>query len=187
MPKYPATAKVPKGGSVIYVRDNFIPEKKYNLICEDVLKADYTPPPEKNRKAVEEGSGTPGGSYWFEKKIPLDCEVALICKKLIKDKFNYKVKRFHQCCYTIVVAEKQFAPHIDSFTAYHCLIYLLGDEKINNGTGFYVKDDKGDLILHTHIGFKQNRAIMFSADNYHAPLLWAGNSSSRYSLANFFD
>ena len=56
--------------------------------------------------------------------------------------------------------------------------------KINNGTGFYEKEKEG-LTLHTHIGFKENRAIFFDSTIYHSPLLFAGNSGPRYAMANW--
>ena len=55
---------------------------------------------------------------------------------------------------------------------------------INNGTGFYEKEKEG-LTLHTHIGFKENRAIFFDSTIYHSPLLFAGNSGPRYAMANW--
>ena len=74
-------------------------------------------------------------------------------------------------------------PHDDD-GLFNCLIYLLGDTKINNGTGFY-ELNKDKLSLHTHIGFKENRAIFFSSSIWHSPLQFAGDSSPRYVLANF--
>lgn len=171
---------------MIFIEDNFFPEKEYIKICEEILNTNFVPPPKERREGTEKGSGTPGGAYWFEKELTLNEKVIFLCEKLIKDKFNYKIKQFNQAYYTMVTTQKQFAPHIDKLGAYHCLIYILGDQKINNGTGFYVKKNN-ELVLNTHVGFNPNRAIMFSGDNYHSPLLWAGDSSPRFSLCTFFD
>ena len=80
-------------------------------------------------------------------------------------------------------------PHKDKSKA-QCLIYILGEEKINNGTGFFkhIKDDQYDL--NSLIGFKQNRAIFFNSNIVHSPMHWKaekGESSWRYSICNFFD
>ena len=62
----------------------------------------------------------------------------------------------------------------------------MGDKLINNGTGFYEKLND-EYQLHTHIGFKENRAIFFDSTKWHSPLQFAGNSTPRYVMANFMD
>ena len=78
-------------------------------------------------------------------------------------------------------------PHNDP-TLYNCLIYLIGDKVVANGTGFYEKkkfDDGEDYDLHTHIGFKENRAVFFDAKIWHSPMQFAEPASPRYAMANF--
>jgi len=74
-------------------------------------------------------------------------------------------------------------PHQDH-ADFNCLIYLLGNPLINNGTGFYI-DQGEEQILNSHVGFKENRALFFDAKIYHSPLQFAGNSTPRYIMANF--
>ena len=74
-------------------------------------------------------------------------------------------------------------PHQDNVD-FNCLIYLLGNPLINNGTGFYIEQE-GNQVLNSHVGFKENRAIFFDAKIYHSPLQFAGNSTPRYVMANF--
>jgi hypothetical protein len=76
-------------------------------------------------------------------------------------------------------------PHND-VSQFNCLIYLIGDKLVNNGTGFYEKLND-EYQLHTHIGFKENRAIFFDSKIFHSPLQWAGNATPRYVMANFLD
>lgn len=178
--------------SKIFVVENYFPQKEYNLICQNVLQLDFTPPPIGNRKAVERTSQLvglgDGGAYWFQEKIPLESDVAVACYNSLKPKFFFtRPKVLQDIYYTIVSSQKQFAPHVDRGGKYQVLIYLMGNETMNNGTGFYKPDGKGNLVLNTHIGFQPNRAILFTKDNYHAPLLWAGNSSMRYSICFSFD
>ena len=56
-----------------------------------------------------------------------------------------------------------------------------------NGTGFYTRDSEDTLKFHLNlnVGFKENRAVFFSSDNWHSPMQWSGESSWRYSIANF--
>ena len=173
--------------SKIFVVEDYFPQKEYNLICQNILQVDFIPPPIENRKGVEEASATDGGAYWFQERIPSGSDVAVACYNSIKPKLLHDPKAIQAALYTIVSPQKQFAPHVDNGGEYQVLIYLMGDETVNNGTGFYKPDGKGNMNLNTHIGFRPNRAILFTKDNYHAPLLWAGNSSMRYSICFSFD
>ena len=172
--------------SQIFVVENYFPKDIHKLICENALQINFVPPPPQHRAGVEKSSGTDGGAYWFYENIPSDSDVAKECFKQIKSKFLHDPKSMEAAFYTIVSPQKQFAPHVDKQGKYQVLIYLMGDDTVNNGTGFY-KQNGNDFILDTHIGFRPNRAILFTKDNYHAPLLWAGNSSMRYSICFSFD
>ena len=133
------------------------------------------------------------GTYWHQHDLPHKCYVQKLISKNIYKYLNKSVntetkeegKKF-VTMYTMSNATDRPRPHIDlNVGEYNCLIYICGDEKINNGTGFYVNDGKGDR-LNTHIGFKENRALLFNSGYTHAPLQWAGDSSWRYSIVNFF-
>lgn len=106
--------------------------------------------------------------------------------KKIKKFSNFSVKQMTSS-YFLSFPNTPAIPHADP-GLYNCLIYLVGDKLVNNGTGFYEKiDDKGNFSLHTHIGFKENRAIFFDSSIGHSPLQFAGNSTPRYVMANFID
>ena len=111
----------------------------------------------------------------------------------MKKYFFYEIEKFTSpSSYTMVGATDPPKPHRDNLGAYvpkyQLIVYMLGPESINNGTGFY---DVGDVQGHhgeisVHVGFTPNRAIFFSSDTIHSPLQWAGNGSFRYSINNFF-
>ena len=67
------------------------------------------------------------------------------------------------------------------------VLFTLKDPHLANGTGFYTPDPKNELkfYLNLNVGFKENRAIFFSSDNWHSSMQWSGESSWRYSIANF--
>ena len=173
--------------SHIFVVEDYFPQETYKLVCENILQVEFIPPPPERRELVEEDSGSSGGTYWFQKRISSRSDVAKKCFEQIKPKFFHDPKKIQTILYTIVSPQKQFAPHVDNMGKYQVLIYLIGDETVNNGTGFYKPDKEGNLNLNTHIGFRENRAILFTKDNYHANLLWAGNSSMRYSIGFDFE
>ena len=175
--------------SHIFVVEDYFPQETYKLVCENILKVNFTPPPLERREVQEEASGSNGGAYWFQERISSRSDVAKICFEQIKPKFFHDPKKIQTILYTIVSPQKQFAPHVDKQNKgdYQVLIYLIGDEKVNNGTGFYKPDKEGNLNLNTHIGFRENRAILFTKDNYHNNLLWAGDSSMRYSIGFDFE
>ena len=102
--------------------------------------------------------------------------------KNIKQYFNYSVKEMTSN-YFLSFPDTPPIPHEDG-SEYNCLIFIVGDKLINNGTGFYEKVDK-KYQLHSHVGFKENRAIFFDSKIWHSPLQFAGNSTPRYVMANF--
>ena len=158
--------------SFISIKDNFFSEEKYNKIVEHMLTADY---------------GAPSDGACFMKCLDQEEFPVSIINERIKKVFNLDFKEVSRpTCYTMVGASDMPRPHDDlewGCTS-QCLIYMKGEELINNGTGFYTKkEDKN--ILSTHVGFKQNRAILFISTIIHSPLQWAGESSFRYSICNF--
>ena len=171
----------------IAIKDNFFEEKQHTSIMNDMLNASYDPPPTGNVKGNQ-------GCYWFGHVLPQECEVQNLIKGLIKKHFNFKIKDFVvPTFYTMVGATDKGRPHRDitmkgqkGAPTHQCIIYVKGDEKMNNGTGFY-KMINDEAFLVDHIGFKQNRAIFFNSRFYHCPTHYAGDSSWRYAISNFFN
>lgn len=59
----------------------------------------------------------------------------------------------------------KFQPHIDNTTGLNLLVMLEGPTSVNNGTVFYTNDCETDI----HIGFKENRAVLFPSNYMHSP------------------
>jgi hypothetical protein len=167
--------------SKIFIEENFFPLDTYNKIVPQMISLDYAPPDKERRDALK-------GCYWHTHTLPQNCDVQNEIKKLIKQKFNFKISKFIQSTYTMVGATDTPRPHTDKHggSTHQCLIYMHGEESTNNGTGFYHQKEHDELELSIHAGFKLNRAIFFTSDVNHAPLQWAGNGSFRYSICNFF-
>ena len=68
----------------------------------------------------------------------------------------------------------------------NCLVYLKGNHLLNSGTGFYNKVGN-EFVLNTHVGFKENRAIIFDSKIRHCSLQFNENTDSRFVMANFFN
>ena len=162
--------------SKVFVKDNFFPSDFYQQLVQEMISLEYTPPREEKRKALD-------GCYWHSFNVPQNAPVQNKIKNLIKENFNFEISDFLETTYTMVGAADRPRPHTDwqNGCTHQCLIYMYGEESVNNGTGFY-----RDTQLSMHVGFVQNRAIFFSSDVFHAPLQWAGNGSFRYSIGNFF-
>tara|TARA_R100000544_G_scaffold21463_1_gene10625 strand:+ start:225 stop:746 length:522 start_codon:yes stop_codon:yes gene_type:complete len=169
--------------SQIFVQDNFFLKEDHLAICKQMTQIEYTPPDKERLKFHK-------GSYWHYCPLPPKHNLKLLIRKLIKQYFNVNVDpHWQDSNYTMVGAADRARPHIDE-CLYQCLIYVMGDEKLNNGTGFYTKEKDGSVQLNTHIGFKQNRAIFFTGGTWHAPLhpfAEEGKSSFRYSITNCFN
>mgnify|MGYP003143749410 CR=1 FL=1 len=172
--------------SKIFVQENFFDDETYKIIVDQMLKQEYIPP---EQYAIDEKKSC----YWHYHELPEVCEVKTEIKRLVKKYFFYEIEKFTlPSIYTMVGATDHPKPHTDvhikgCVPKYQLIIYMFGPESINNGTGFYERDEEtghGEISL--HVGFKANRAIFFSANTIHSPLQWAGNGSFRYSINNFF-
>jgi len=80
-------------------------------------------------------------------------------------KFKIKIKKINDDSGIDIRNLENFSPHVDSMTEGHSniLIMLKGPTAITNGTVFYT-DGKLDM----HVGFKENRALMFPSNIYHS-------------------
>ena len=86
--------------------------------------------------------------------------------------------------YFLSTKHKDPTPHNDD-NYFNCLIYLKGEHLVNSGTGFYDVVPSNRAVINTHVGFKENRAIIFDAKLYHASLQFSENTATRYAMANF--
>ena len=115
---------------------------------------------------------------------PLSSQDFSIFAKALENKFNKKIISCKLNSWTWVNT-KEPIPHIDyvkNKCEYQLLVYIRSDEGINAGTAFYKKNKEG-FEIDVHVGFKENRAILFkSKDCLHSPLLWNSKSQTgRYS------
>ena len=90
-----------------------------------------------------------------------------LLKKIIKigeEKFNIKILKVHDSSGIDRRKVEIFQPHKDTLAKLNLLVMLQGPTAINNGTVFYTDNDT-DI----HIGFKENRAVLFPSNYMHSP------------------
>ena len=174
----------------IFVQDNFFDLDTLNKIQQEVTSTEFG-----IREKSDVNNELASSRYYFEHPLSTESDVAKEVTKLIQKYFYRKVDTYnkekpHQINYFLSNPKEAIphkdTPHPELDIDYNCLIYLKGEHLLNNGTGFY-ENINNQLQLNTHIGFKENRAILFNGNIYHSPLQWADNNSSfRYCIANFF-
>ena len=166
----------------IFVQDNFFEDNFLKKIQKEIVSMQfssrYNDISTKDKKHLGKNQRT-----YHQVELSQNSLVVSKVKDKIKQHFNVGGIQEMLSYYFLSFPNTNPIPHDDK-SVYNCLIYLLGDPLINNGTGFYEKN-QNEYTLHTHIGFKQNRAIFFSSSIWHSPLQFAGNSTPRYIMANF--
>ena len=166
----------------IIIKDNFFNENVLKKIKQDILKLKFV-----IRYYQNDSKDKKNNRIYFNVDLNMEHfavkEVYKNLKKYFKNIKNLKKSEHH---YFLSTKHIKATPHMDSCHI-NCLVYLKGNYLINSGTGFYDKnEDTGEYILNTHVGFKENRAIIFDSSIYHASLQFNENCGTRYAMANFF-
>jgi hypothetical protein len=160
----------------IIVKDNFLPKNTFLKIKNEISKFNYV-----NRFSINEHNNTQ--KYYFEHK--LDKKYFSVQKVINKiNKLLDVDLDFINSYYWLTVKHTKPSVHTDTANI-NCCIYIKGDNYVNNGTGFYDLIN-GQHVLNSHVGFKENRAIIFDSKILHASLLFHENSSPRYIMTTFF-
>jgi len=159
----------------IYVQDNFFDSKFIQTLQKELLTLDF-----QYRFSTSESVYN---RNYHHVELTEDAPAVQEVTRQLKKHFNFSSIKHMESFYFLSFPNTPAIPHQDH-ADFNCLIYLLGNPLINNGTGFYI-DQGEEQILNSHVGFKENRAIFFDAKIYHSPLQFAGNSTPRYVMANF--
>ena len=148
---------------MIYIIDNFLEESLFKDL-KAFSKSDkirYTPKYFDNTLEKSDEN-----TYGFRQKIDAKSDLVHVLKKTCLKKFKYKINKIHSCG-----LDKRkltlFKPHIDSnISKINFYLQIEGQTNLNHGIGFYT-----DNNLDIHIGFKENRAILFDSNILHTPLV----------------
>ena len=165
----------------IHIIDDFLPKDVFNNIYKNIDRISFTPMYVKKGEAEH---------IFFSSVISYDDDFIKIVRENVRKKFRQEMKRISMAAWTLTNARKPH-PHSDreEFPGErHLMIYVKGTEEINSGTGFYLEKDEKNYDLNTHIGFKENRAVLFTAEDcWHSPLLWDSQSMGRYAALVWFE
>ena len=164
----------------IIVKDNFFTKEILNKVQNEISHLNFA-----NRNTtVNEQSQNVYQKIYFN--VPLYKEHFAV-QEVTKNLQNYSsipIDHF-ESDYFLSTKHTEPTPHADTCKI-NCIVYIKGNELINSGTGFYDKKEK-QYVLNLHVGFKENRAIIFDSKIYHASLQFNKNAGSRYIMANFFN
>jgi hypothetical protein len=159
----------------LIVKDNFFEKKVYDEILKDISTLKFT-----NRNTYVPNKNVYQQTYF---NVPLNKNHFAVIEvlKILKE-YGLNLKLW-ESVYFLSSKHKKPTPHDDA-TDLNCLVYLKGKELVNSGTGFY--DKTGDTYkLNRHVGFKENRAIIFDSKIFHSSLQFNEDAGSRYVMANF--
>ena len=164
---------------MIKILDNFFSEKDLKAIQDFALtKAFYIPKyfgdtSEKNKQNFY-------GNRWH---LDNDPELKKLFIKQAELKFKIKI---NDICKMSGIDQRNldtFKPHTD-IAKVNVLIMLKGPTAVTNGTVFYHKVED-NLELDTHVGFRENRAVMFPSNHFHSPHASNIPNLKRYTASLF--
>jgi hypothetical protein len=164
----------------LIIKDNFFNNKIYNEILFDISKRVF----ENRNTIVTKEEQNPNQIIYFNSSLDFNHFAVKETKNILKNMgFNLKSSDHS---YLLSTKHQAATPHVDLLHDVNCLVYLKGDQLMNNGTGFYDKVDK-NYNLNSHTAFKENRAIIFDSKIYHCSLQFNENCGPRYAMSNFLN
>ena len=156
-----------KKGFDIIIKDNFLDEDVHKKLHEKIDTFMYS----HNTNMIE------GINHiWFS--CLADKEIQEIIKNKCEQIWNKKFK-INFCSYTMLATvEPVVHCDLNENCDHQIIVYIKGNTNLHKGTGFYMNDE-----LNTHVGFNENRAVMWHSNTSHSPLNWASDDKSkRYSV-----
>ena len=168
------------------IKNNFFDDEDFLNLKNQLLNLEYTPPKKHDVERLY------GHTYWHQRIVDTNSEVAEVIQKKVKKYFDFDIKKFNRIFYTMCGNQPTIHPHIDRTDdiQYQCLIYIGGLTDIYSGTGFFkignnvienMKEGPQDII-----GFKENKAIFWNSEMVHSPLHTENTGLWRYAIAAMF-
>jgi len=123
---------------------------------------------------------TADNNYYGLRSIVSKLDIIDLFKEQAKKKFKINISKIHKDTGIDIRNLDKLIPHKDPQSILNLFIMIQGDEELNNGIVFY--DDKK---INTHIGFKENRAILFNSDIVHSPFIFKEQTIKRITATLF--
>jgi hypothetical protein len=146
----------------IIIIDNFFDLSMFEKIKHHVTTKLYFTP-KYFEEALEKNKDSYYGSRFQLKKDPSLLNTFI---QQTNKKFNIKIKKIHDNSGVDIRNLDSFKPHVDSNDGniLNLLIMINGPTAVTNGTVFYTNNE-----LDIHVGFRENRAVLFPSDKVHSP------------------
>jgi hypothetical protein len=161
---------------VIKIIDNFFEDKSLLNIQDHITtKLIFTPQYFENAKERNKES-----HYGDRFDLENDMNLLNTFVKQTENKFKIKINKVRNAGIDIRNLDS-FKPHTD-IAKINVFIMLKGPTAVTNGTVFYTQ---GELDI--HVGFRENRAILFPSNWVHSPHRSKVKNLKRYSASLFIE
>ncbi len=167
---------------MIQIIDNFFEDDVFKKIKHHVTtKLYYTPRWFENSKERNQKQ-----YYGSRSILKSDTELQKKFVEQSEKKFKIKIKNIHKDSGIDLRNLKLVSPHVDPCKI-NILIMISGEKDFFTGTLFYGNEGtiETGAKLDMHIGFKENRAIMFTSDYIHSPFAHEDNDKKRFTASLF--
>jgi hypothetical protein len=159
------------------IKDNFLDEAVFKKIQVDLDTVKF-----ENRFAAAQGGHS--RKIYFEVSLGEDHPGPVAVRSFFKAEFGIIITDM-ESFYLLSPKHEKPTPHSDR-AKINCLIYLKGGSLMNNGTALYEKDGE-NWVINSHIGFKENRAVIFRGNRKHSSLQFAEGSTGRFIMSNWIN
>ena len=99
---------------------------------------------------------------------------------IAKYKFKINITKVHKESGIDIRDLNNFIPHVDPHSSLNLFVMIQGDKAANNGIVFY---DEKEIDM--HIGFRENRAVLFSSNVLHSPNIYPKKNIKRITSTLF--
>ena len=160
---------------MIKIIDNYFEDDLFKRVKNHVTTKLYFTPRYLEGYKERNNRSYYGSRFILEK----DPDLLNTFKKTAEKKFNIKIKKLNNDSGIDIRNLNNFSPHIDP-SLINILVMLSGPRAVTNGTVFYT-DNKLDI----HVGFKENRSILFPSNWYHSSHVSNVPNLKRYTATLF--
>jgi len=155
---------------MIKIVDNFLEKNLFNKL-QDFAKQGLQFNPSYNGH---------GEYYGLRCNINNDEELIDIFKDTTKEKFKIQIDDISEDSSIDIRDLNNFIPHTDPQSKLNLFLMIYGDKAANNGIVFY---DEKEIDI--HVGFRENRAVLFSSNITHSPNVFKDKTIKRITSTIF--
>jgi hypothetical protein len=150
---------------MIKIINNFFNQEDLNRVQDFALNKAYYEPKFYDNTIGKTKENFYGNRWNFEH----DINIKELFVKQSELKFNIKIKEIHPGSGIDQRNLDSFKPHVDTnIGIQNVLVMISGPTAVTNGTVFYHGNEDA-CELDTHVGFRENRALMFPSNTVHSP------------------